>query len=361
MIALFGGAGFLMIRQLTYTPDAEAWRTDFTKTSAPMSNMVDIGGRNNFMPIDHPRWMSVNEVTWLADKSPVIVLVNEDSARAYPIVVLMEHGIVNDMLGTEPIAVTYCMLCNAPIVYQRTVNNVVLRFSATGTVNNSGFVMWDDQTESWWQQFTGQAIVGQYVGVSLVVVPSQVVGYRVFRDRYRDGKVLTGDVNKPPMSYGANPFVSYDSNPQPFMYSAPSDDRLFPTERVLAGVVSGQAVAYPFSILSRVGVVNDTVNGMPIVVLWQAGANSTHDQASVENSKDVGMAALFMRVFDGQALTFAYDEGRIIDTQTGSVWNIFGEAIEGELTGAILPPMNGSSCFWFSWAEYYPDTVIYTE
>lgn len=357
LLIAFGAGGVWLLWRMTFRPDGTTWRTDFG--DAEMRDMVDLGGRDSVMPINHPRWMTAREVTWLGAKSPVIVVTYTGGARAYPIVVLIRHGIVNDRLGDTPIAVTYCALCNAPIVYERTVQGDVLRFAVTGAVRNSGLTMWDDLTESWWQQFTGIAFAGAYQGVRLNTVPSQVVGFGAYAQRYPNGKVLTGDQTSPNMSYTTSPFVAYDSSPQLFMYDAPADNRLFPTERVLAAVVQEQAVAYPFSVLETSVVVNDSINGTPVLALWQMGANSAHDRASVDASRDVGMAALFARMVNGQTLTFLWQEGRVIDAETGSTWNIFGEATDGALKGAVLPALNATSCFWFAWAEYYPNTTIY--
>lgn len=357
LLVAFGLGGAWLVSQMRFTPDSAQWQTAFD--DAEIADMVDLGGRDSIMPIDHPRWMLARDVTWLGVKSPVIVVTYAGNARAYPIVVLIQHGIVNDTLGNTPIAVTYCALCNAPIVYKRTVQGKVLRFAVTGAVRNSGLTMWDDLTESWWQQFTGTAFAGAYTGVRLNTLPSQVVGFGAYAQRHPNGKVLTGDQASPNMSYSVSPFVAYDSNPQLFMYDKPADERLFPTERVLAIALHGTAIAYPFSALEAQGVVNDSINGTPVLALWQMGANSAHDLASVDASRDVGMAGLFMRTVNGQTLTFIWQDGRVTDAETGSTWNIFGEATDGALKGAMLSPLNATTCFWFSWAEYYPNTTIY--
>ena len=107
-------------------------------------------------------------------------------------------------------------------------------------------------------------------------------------------------------------------------------------------------------------VINDTVGGLDVVAIWQPGATSTLDQASIDDSRDVGMAALFSRELDGQVLTFRVDDaGSIRDDQTDSVWNVFGTAIEGDLAGDQLRLQFAFPHFWFAWAAFQPDTLIY--
>jgi hypothetical protein len=356
---LVGGAG--LMSQMTSGAMQQTWETDFTKTQVPLSEIMPMGERDTMTPIDAPVWKTVTEVTWLGDKSPVIVVHVSEPARAYPLTVLIHHGVVNDVAGDVPIAVTFCPLCNSAIVYERTVNQQVLRFGTTGAIRNSNLMMWDDLTQSWWQQFTGKAIVGTYSGVTLQVVPSQIVGFSTFATRYPNGVVLVGDANLPVVSYGRNPYIGYDTSAQPFMYSENVDPRLFATERVLAALINGQAIAYPFSVLSAQNVVNDTVNGWDVVAFWQAGAASAQDSAKVDDSRDVGMAMLFNPQVNGKTLTFRYEDGAFVDEQTGSYWNIFGEATDGELEGTLLMPYNAYPYFWFAWAANQPETRVYGE
>jgi hypothetical protein len=121
----------------------------------------------------------------------------------------------------------------------------------------------------------------------------------------------------------------------------------------------GEAVAYPYDILRREDVVNDTVGGKPVVVLWAPGTASALDKGTVATGRDVGSAAVFSRSLDGRTLTFRSEGGRIVDEQTGSEWNPLGRALEGELTGQQLEQVVSIDHFWFSWAAFRPDTRVY--
>lgn len=334
-------------------------KTDFCQHQAGVYDEIISGGvpRDGIPPIDNPAFESIADAsTWLQPQSPVIALAFNDVARAYPLAILTRHEIVNDVIGDTPVAVTFCPLCNSAIVFDRTVDGQVLRFGVSGLLRNSDLIMWDDVTQSWWQQFTGEGIVGSYTGTMLTILPSQVVGFGAFVEQYPEGEVLSRNGR----SYGSNPYVGYDSSAQPFLFRGELDDRLFPTERVLAGIIGGEAIAYPFAALAEEIVINDTIGEIDVVAFWQPGAASALDQSSIDDSQDVGMAALFERELDGQVLTFSADEsGLIQDDQTGSVWNVFGAATKGELAGKQLRQQFAFPHFWFAWAAFQPDTLIY--
>lgn len=348
MLSLFGGPGLA------------GWKTNFEKASVSLDDILSGGvGRDGIPPIDSPRFETVSQATWLAPQSPVIAVEINGDARAYPLEVLTRHEIVNDEIGGTPVAVTFCPLCNSAISYDRRVEGQTLRFGVSGNLLNSDLIMWDDRTESWWQQLTGEAVIGDYTGTLLDIVPSQVVGFGAFSQRYPEGLVLSGDSGNPWVTYGRNPYVGYDSDPNPFLFRGTPDSRLFATERVLAGLIGGQPIAYSFSELKDRGIINDTVGDMDVVVFWQPGATSALDDSDIDSSRDVGMAALFSRELDGQTLSFMLDEGIIRDEQTGSIWNIFGEATDGELAGESLRPMNAFPHFWFAWAAFHPETLLW--
>ncbi|MBK8020230.1 MAG: DUF3179 domain-containing protein [Chloroflexi bacterium] len=337
--------------------------TDFCTRSIDLSGILSGGPPpDGIPPIDNPQFESIASASeWLAPQSPVIALEVGEVARAYPLAILIWHEIVNDVIGSVPVAVTFCPLCNASVVFDRRVDGMTLRMGVSGNLRNSDLIMWDDQTESWWQQFTGEAIVGSLTGTQLELVPSLVVSFAEFSAQYPDGEVLTRDTGHS-RTYGSNPYAGYDSTTDPFLFTGAIDPRLPATERVLAGTIGAEAVAYPFSALAVEQVVNDMAGGDPVVALWQPGAASALDGSTIDSSRDVGMAALYSRILDGETLTFMVDaDGAIRDEGTGRRWNVFGEAVEGELAGKRLEPQFAAPHFWFAWAAFRPETRVYGE
>ncbi|NDJ77523.1 MAG: DUF3179 domain-containing protein [Chloroflexi bacterium] len=334
--------------------------TDFCTYQEGVYDEIISGGvgRDGIPPIDNPEFESSDSASeWLQPQSPVIAVEIDGDARAYPLAIMTRHEVVNDMFGDLPVAVTFCPLCNSAMVFERSIDGQTLRLGVSGLLRNSDLIMWDDVSQTWWQQLTGEGIVGRYTGRTLTVLPSQVVGFEAFAQQYPDGTVLAPTAGR---DYGRNPYVGYDTDDTPFLFLGEADDRLFPTARVLAGVIGGEAIAYPFEALAEESVVNDTVGGFDVIAIWQPGAASALDQSSIDDSRDVGMAALYNRELNGEVLTFFVDDdGLIRDEATNSVWNVFGTATEGELAGSQLRQMAAAPHFWFAWAAFRPETGVY--
>lgn len=334
-------------------------KTDFCIFNAAAFAEIISGGvpRDGIPPIDNPTFESVESASeWLQPQSPVIAVQLQAEARAYPLGILTRHEIVNDVIGDTPIAVTFCPLCNSALVFDRRYDGQVLRLGVSGLLRNSDLVMWDDLTQTWWQQFTGEGLVGTYTGALLTLLPSQVVSFGAFAEQFPHGQVL-----QPAGSgYNRNPYVGYDSSPQPFLFRGMPDPRLHPTERVLAGVIGGQPMAYPFATLEQERVINDTIGSREVVIFWQPGAASALDKSLIDESRDVGMAAMYSRRVDSRLLSFTINaDGVIHDEQTGSAWNVFGQAVAGPLLGTQLALEFAAPHFWFAWAAFQPETLIY--
>ena len=336
------------------------WDTDFSLHTVEFSEIRTVIPRDNIPAIDAPKFVSVGAAAgWLEDVEPVVALDIAGDARAYPLQILTWHEIVNDEVGGVPVAVTFCPLCNSAIAFNRRFDGDVLDFGVSGNLRNSDLIMYDRQTHSWWQQFTGEGIVGRYAGGQLEHLPSLLVSFADFRAAYPEGRALSRDTGFA-RQYGRNPYVGYDTTKgNPFLFGGALDDRLTPVERVIAVSVNGVDAAFPLGILQEERVINYTVGGRDIVALFKFGAASALDAASIAGSRDVGSAAVFDANLNGRKLTFGVEGNRIVDAETGSVWSILGSALEGELAGESLTPLVHGNHFWFAWAAFKPDTLLY--
>jgi hypothetical protein len=267
-------------------------RTDFSKHSVPFAGIKSGGPPKDGIPaIDAPRFEQLvggKPTGWsadLGDTEPVIAFSIGDDARAYPLRVLIWHEIANDTVGATPVAVTYCPLCNAALTFERAVDGRVLDFGTTGKLRHSDLVMYDRQTESWWQQFTGEAIVGAMTGHRLRLIPSRLESFDRFRQRFPDGRVLVPrDPNT--RNYGRNPYVGYDATGQrPFLYDGTLPDGIEPMERVVAvETAPGRHEAWALTLLRRRG----TIESADLLIEWQPGQASALDKASLPAGRDVG-------------------------------------------------------------------------
>ena len=342
---------------------AEAWKTDFSRHSVPLSEVVSGGpGKDGIPAIDRPRFESVRDAgRWLGDRDPVMVVEHGSEAKAYPLAILIWHEIVNDEVGGRPVSVTFCPLCNTALVFDRRLGDRLLDFGTTGRLRHSDLVMYDRQTETWWQQATGEAIVGEIIGEELELVPQTTLAWRTVREMYQNLKVLSRDTGHE-RDYGRNPYVGYDdrrSSPIRDFFRRDSDPRLPAMERVVA-IDRGGGWAASFQVLARERTVNTEVDGLPVGVFWQEGAASALDAADISRGRDVGQTAVFDRRVNGRTLTFRLADGAFHDRETGSRWDLAGRAVAGPLRGQRLAPVPHGNHFWFAWVVFRPNTQLWS-
>lgn len=343
-------------------PSSSEWpRTDFSTALIDMDEVLSGGPPKDGIPaIDTPRFVDVASADkWLDPREPVIGVVIAGRARAYPVQVLMWHEIVNDEMGGIPLAVTFCPLCNASIVFDRRVDGRVLDFGTTGRLRKSDLIMYDRPTESWWQQFSGRAIVGELAGLELARLPASITAWQDFAAAWPDAQVLSRDTghNRP---YGKNPYRGYDSiEDRPFLFRDPVDPRLPPMERVLNVDAGGVQRIYPFSALRGHAVVNDTVGDQAVVVFSRGGTLSALDEGVIAESRTIASATAWASDLDGRVLRFEESDGAIVDEQTGSRWNLLGQATAGPLAGSQLRPAAGGVHFAFAWLAFNPTSDIW--
>jgi hypothetical protein len=316
--------------------------------------------RDGIPPIDRPTFVSVGSARrWLSDREPVVMLAGQQVARAYPLQVLIWHEIVNDTVRGVPVAVTFCPLCNLAVAFDRRVDGVVYDFGTSGMLRNSDLVMWDRQTESWWQQATGEAIVGAMTGKRLTPIPAAIVSFGEFRRAYANGEVLSRETgfDRP---YGRNPYVGYDDiNSSPFLFDGRLDPRLRPMERVVAVEHAGQITVFPFREVEQRLVIQAEVGDLPVVVFFALDSVSPLDQAEIAGSRMIGTVGVFEPWHDGRRLHFARVGDTIVDRETGSTWSVLGHATAGALSGARLRPVVHGTHFWFAVAAFYPHAQVW--
>ncbi len=339
------------------------WKTDFSRHTVPLDEIVSGGPPKDGIPaVDRPRFVNVRQADrWLSDREPVVLVVLNGEAKAYPIQILIWHEIVNDELGGVPVTITFCPLCNTALAFDRRHAGRVLDFGTTGRLRHSDLVMYDRQTESWWQQATGRGIVGEFAGHRLTFISAPLISWKTFKETYPDGRVLSRETGHS-RPYGDNPYELYDrprSSPIRRFFSGRTDERLPAKERVAAVELGGETVAFPFSLLAEKRVVQDEVGGVAIVVFWAPGTASALDDRRIAEGRDVGSSGVFRRDVNGRRLSFQpAGDGRFRDSETGSTWDILGRAVAGPLAGTQLDAVQHGNHFWFAWAAFVPDTRI---
>ena len=282
--------------------DPSVWRqewpdTDFSQSVVPDWAEIMSGGppKDGIPAIDAPLFIPVAEETRIEDEEPVITVeVDGQTPRAYPVRYLMWHEIVNDTVGGVPVAVTFCPLCNSGITFDRRVAGRVLSFGVSGKLRNSDMVMYDRETQSWWQQAMGEAIVGDLTGTQLRQVPTWMESWAEYRTRNPGALVMA----EPPhnRAYGTNPYRNYDSSRRPFLYNGE-----MPPHGIapLARVVRVGSRAWPLDRLAEMQEISET----GLVLTWRAGQASALDTGQIAAGRDVGS----VRVLDEGGENVAHD------------------------------------------------------
>ncbi len=302
----------------------EGWRTDFSRHAVPLIEFRRGGpGKDGIPAIDRPRFVAAAEAAWLDPEEPVIELVLDGEARAYPLEILVWHEIVNDELAGRPVAVTFCPLCHTALAFERRLDERTLAFGVSGLLRHSDLVMYDRQTESWWQQFSGEAVVGELAGATLPRLPAAIVAWQDFLARHPDALVLSRDTGYE-RPYGGNPYPGYDDAESPTFLGTPNQDdgRVPLKERVVFVEIGGDALAVPFSALERAKSVRVEVGGEHLEIIWRPGVRSVFGAPDRAEPKEVGSA--LVQSASGKRVTY--------DTP-----------------------------FWFAVAAFRPDTKVWTQ
>ena len=310
--------------------------------------------------LDAPVHSPAGEIDFLADSEAVLALEIDGEARAYPLQIMTWHELVNDTVGGVPVTISYCPLCNSSVAYDRNAAGRVLDFGTSGMLYQSSLVMYDRQTQSLWTHFDGRAVIGELIGTQLDFRPMAIVSWAAWRDAHPDGLVLTRETGYQ-RSYGRNPYVGYETSERllsPAFQSTEIDERLPAKERVVGIRGGGDAVAVRHAHLTDRGVVEVQLADVPLVVWNLPGASSAIDAPELSNGIDVGSSGVFERSVDGRLLSFTRSAGGFRDNETGSTWNLFGEATAGELAGRRLQAREFVDTFWFAWGSFEPATRI---
>lgn len=290
----------------SYVAASDRWewewpKTDFSKMTIKSSEIKSGGPPRDGIPsIDDPEFIDVAESD-LDDREPVISINIKGEAKAYPIQILIYHEIVNDVVGGLPVAVTYCPLCNSSVVFDRRIEGKATTFGTTGKLRHYDMVMYDRATESWWQQFTGEAIVGEHAGKKLKQIPAKMESVRSFKKSWPKGKMLVPNFSLF-RSYGDTPYAEYDKNPYPPFFDGNYNEKI----PALARVVSIRKDAWPLKLIREKG----RIEYKDLVIIWQEGRASALDTKKIAKGKEVGNVVVKRRdkenVVYNTAFAFAF-------------------------------------------------------
>ena len=280
-------------------PNQWQWdRTDFTRANASPSEFLTGGPLRDGIPaLDDPQFRAIKDVDY-KPREPVIALEIDGEAKAYPLSILMWHEIANDTLGGVPVAVTFCPLCNAAIVYERKIDGEETTFGVSGILRKSDLVMYDRASHSWWQQFSGRGLVGKHMGKKLRRLPAKLISFSHFAKTYPNGLVLVPN-NPAARKYGQNPYINYDRD-GPFFDVYAKVPKGF--ERMDRVVVVGDT-AWRMTSIAKAGVVEEG----DLRLSWTSGQASALGGKIIGEGADIGSVIVEQRNPDGTWRVVNYD------------------------------------------------------
>ena len=263
-----------------------------------------------------------------------------DGARAYHLDTLAPHHLINDVLGGEPVLVSYCPLCRSGVVFDPRVDGRRLTFRVAGLWRRN-MLMRDLETGTIWQQVTGEALAGPLAGRALEMLPGELTTWAAWRG---DHPGTTAVVDPPARAAAPRRrfllwgFRVFSGRANAVVGGlAPRDPRLPGTEEVAGVELGGETRAYPLAALARVGVANEEVGGRPVAVVYD---------------REVDRVRVFERP-DGAALRRA--GGTLVADGAGARWDARGRPLDG---GAALRTVPFKRELWLSWSEFHPGTSV---
>jgi hypothetical protein len=220
-----------------------------------------------------------------------------------------------------------------------------MKFHLAG-INNQNFLMQDEQTGSWWQQVTGEAIAGPLRGARLEPVFHDEISFALWREEHAGGRVLRPDDTAPWRAFSED--WEAETAKMPVVTPRLAGEPL-PAREIVVGVRAGGAArAYPLAALQKRSPLLDDLGGMPIVLVVGEDGRSVRAFSRTVDGRDL---QLFVRP-DERPL-------RLVDAETGTAWSFTGEAVAGPLAGKRLAPQPVLLDYWFDWRTYHPDTSVY--
>lgn len=325
------------------SPKYEIKITNGEKHIVPLDKIRSGGPPPDGIPsIDAPKFIKASDADFVSGEDMIIGVRYNGETKAYPLFIMTWHEIVNDYFGNTPVAITYCPLCFTNQVFERTIDGKEVEFGTSGKIYNSNLVMYDRLTGSYWSQALGLAIKGELTGKELDKIPFDVMLWNDWKSLYPETVVLTTDTGhlRP---YGSDPYSDYFKDPRVLFPVDNKDDRIPPKEVMLGFENEGIYKAYRLSDVESNKIVNDKIGDQNLVIV-----------STIPN-----MARIFDSNIDDKILEFTIKDGKIIDIQTESVWDMEGRSTSGELKDKQLKRLTYDPGFWFEWVAFHPETLVY--
>ncbi len=288
--------------------------------------------------LDNPKHIAAKAASYLRDDDEVFGVSINGETRAYPLRIMGWHEMFNDVVGGVPVSLAYCTLCNAGILFEgdyqgREKWNIQepFTFGSSGFLYRSNKLMYDRQTDSLWNQFTGEPVSGKLrgSGIKLKIRPVVITSWGEWKKQNPNTKVLSLDTGYR-RDYGSGVVYKDYFASSELMFPALGDrSRTLEGKDQIFGLrLTGGNKAWPLSKFTKGTVINDKV-GLVDVVLMGDAENRT------------------VRAYERKGLNFT----KALVSDDGRHWKMTEEAlVDGK--GNRLKRLPGHISYWFAWAGY---------
>lgn len=331
------------------------------------SHLVSGGVAKDGIPaLTNPTFVGPDEVNYLAEDDVIMGLVINGQPRAYPHNIGWWNEVINDRVGDQSVVVSLCPLTGTGQVFNATDGDgSQIEFGVSGLLINSNLVMYDRRDgETLYPQMIYTAINGPQVGDRLELMPVVETTWALWKRMYPSTTVVKATTgwayyNSRP-AYNENqytfyPYGDYRTSHEYLIFLPTTNggafDPRFETKDLALGLCrNDQTKAFPFARMPDGAVINDLIGGDPVVVLFDAESRT---------------ALAYFSQLDDAPLSFygVESEGPLpiefMDAETGSRWNMLGEAVAGPLAGRRLAQVPAYNAMWFAWTAYWPDTEVW--
>ncbi|WP_299651170.1 DUF3179 domain-containing protein [uncultured Tateyamaria sp.] len=290
--------------------------------------------------LDNPELIAAGDAEYLRDDDLVFGVSINGDVRAYPLRIMGWHEMFNEVIGGVPVALAYCTLCGSGILFETDVagRSDPLVFGSSGFLYRSNKLMFDRETHSLWNQWTGKPVVGPLVnsGIELQQRPVVITTWDSWKASNPGTKVLSLDTGFR-RDYGSGVvYNDYFASPD-LMFPAQVDERqLAQKDYIFAVRQFGAARAWPLEAFDGRPIINDAIAGTPLLLIGDVETRS-------------------VRAYERKDLTFTPANGRLLDN-TGAEWRVTEDALIGP-DGATMPRVAGHISYWFAWDNYLGDAA----
>jgi hypothetical protein len=336
----------------------------------PCDEIVSVLPKDQIPAIDSPNFLTISEFEsrhsepYLRDLI-VLGVVVDNEARAYPIDILNWHEIVNDEINGHRFSVTYCPLTGSGICY----NTTSLDGSTLGTsgrLYENNLVFYDRTSDTYWSQMLGQAIKGKKLGQELPIEPIAETTWNNWKKMYPNSVVLSRETGFT-RDYDRNPYPGYYIRneiwfPTSYNYDLEPYSLYFEKEITLVLKIDNEITLFPFAELTKIPVLNEVLSDQPVIIVFNKASKSVVPFNSTISTQLTNHSVLHFTEVDGSGIdvekTLSFPVFQ--DIETGSIWNIYGEAISGLLEGYMLQRIPSYNAYWFAATAFFPKAGIFT-